>query len=157
MSITDSRELPLKTAEDKRQELRDIAIVRQRAALLEHDPEAFARMQGEGIAEHLQEFVRGNEPHFKRYFAIDANSHHAQIHQYFLESVQNKFPVMNFVDDGDDTRLLRVEFAECGAGLLARVDYDSEGDPFGIQYEGYVSSNQPPEMLGRIATGLAMS
>lgn len=155
MTITDLRELPPLTEGEKLQELEQLRRIRQNVRLLESDPAELARIQGEGIAEHLQEFVRGNEDSFKAYFII-ATPHHAQMHNAFLIAIQNRFPVVSR-QQNDDPLLIQLEFVECGAGLLAQKNLDSDDNLIAVNYEGYITANQPPEMLGRIATGLAMS
>ncbi len=153
--IPDQRERPPRTKEEIKQDLEQLRKVRQNAELLVNDPQEYARLQGMGIAEHLQEFVKGNEGTFNRYFVI-TDPHHAQIHESFLEATQNKFPTMSITEHGGDSRNIQVEFTEYGAGIRARVDRDSDNNPFGIYYEGYAVVDRPSELLGSMVTRSAV-
>ena len=158
MTITEFREEyhPPTTDEERTREMLQQQKIAEYARLYEKSPEEFARVQAKGIIDHLQEYVRGNESTFVRYFVI-SNEHHINIHENFWEEARERFPMIETIEDVDEPRLKRILFSELGVGLLARTDYDAEGKEFAIHYEAYELIDRPAEVIGKIATGLAMS
>lgn len=144
------------TVIDVGRELLQQQRVIENARLYVNDPAEFAHMQAGGIVDHLQEYIRGNESSFVRYF-VTVDEHHRTIHEYFWEETKERFPMIETIVDEDEPRIKRIIFSELGVGLLARTDYDTEGQEFAIQYEAYELIDRPAEVIGKIATGLAMS
>jgi hypothetical protein len=158
MTITEFKEEyhPPVTEEEWAQEMLEQQRVVEQARLYESNPSEFARVQAKGMVDHLQEYVRGNETTFVRYFVID-NEHHRTIHENFWEEARERFPLIKIIQDKDEPRIQRIHFSEVGVGLLARTDFDMHGEKFGINYEAYELIDRPAEIVGKIATGLAMS
>ena len=157
MTITKFKEEyhPPITEEERFQEQLQNQKVIAHARLYETNPAEFAREQANGIVDHLQEYVRGNEASFVRYFVI-ANEHHRSIHESFWQETRERFPMIETTTDKDEPRIKHIVLSELGVGILARMDYDAEGQEFGIHYEAYELIDRPEAVIGKIATGLAM-
>lgn len=144
------------TAEDRDKYIQQEKRVALDAKMYLQDPTEFARKQAEGIAENLEKYFLGEKETFTRYFATSV-SHHNVIFENFWTAVCLKFNDIEIIHHPDEPRLKQFVFPEYGYGLIERMDYDAEGNEFGVNYEGYKLPDQPTEMLGKLATGLAMS
>lgn len=135
--------------------VRAIATQMRRDLGIEGDENTIAANKGVGIAEHLDKFISGDEQKFTRIFVI-SDPFHSEVYKAFWSEVNLKYTIKEVVDDRDDPRLKRIEFTDCGAGLIERSDFAPDGETVvSVNYEGYVTTNQPPEMLGRLATEVA--
>jgi hypothetical protein len=165
MTVTEvEREMqaPMEPEEKERYIIHRQKVAQKILQMGELTVEEYARIQAVGMVDHLQQFLRGSEDSFRKYFLV-MDSFHKEMHDAFWEETELRFPIRQEIslEEGLDAKF--IEFIEYGAGLSVHKQYDANGDLFGISYEGYTTPNTrtewskvSQETIGQLATGLAM-
>jgi hypothetical protein len=88
------------------------------------DPEVYAKQQVQGMIEHLNDFVVGEQDSFSRLF-VNSDPHHSRQHRIFVKELG-----ITAERDSSDTTVLRIG----NVVLEKEVQYSADDAPFSVTY-----------------------